>query len=126
MNFKKRLLYYLLGFGLGIFVVFAFILRNKKLDFWTPSEMIKSRLAEKPFLLSKKAECQMKCLKIYPDYVMMKVKNATVVFEPGKMIKERCKTYTLKHQQTEMVFEICPTDVKLIELNQGMDTCKCK
>jgi hypothetical protein len=125
MTFRKRLLYYLIGFGLGLFLVFAFILRNKKIDFWTPSGMIKSRIAEKPFSTTPKADCQLKCLKLYPDFVLMKVQDASIKFEPGKEIKQQCKTYTMTHKGTTMVFKICPNEVFLESITELGDSCKC-
>ena len=125
MTFRKRLMYYLIGFGLGLFMVFAFILRDKKIDFWTPSEMIKSRLAEKPFLTTSHSACQMKCLKLYPAFVMMKVKDAKIEFKPGEQISEQCKTYKMEHNGTFMIFKICPNDATLEDIHLAKDSCNC-
>lgn len=127
MTFKRRLLLYLIGFGIGLLVVFVFVLRDKKFDYWTPSEMIKSRIAEKPFLTTEKSKCQMDCLKYYPEYVMMKVKRSKLEFKPGEEIHKRCKTYTLISDSTSLIFEICPTTVTLqsIQIN-GHTNCGCE
>jgi hypothetical protein len=126
MTFKQRLTYYIIGFGIGLLVVFVFVLRDRKLDYWTPSEMIKSRLAEKPFLTTPESSCQMKCLGLYPNFVMLKVKEAEIDYDNSDKHSIPCRTYLLKHKGTEMWFKICPYDVTLLKLSQAGKTCECK
>ena len=116
----------MIGFGIGILVVFVFILRDRKLDYWTPSEMIKSRLAEKPFLTTKKSACQMNCLGLYPTFIMLKVKEAEIDFTKSDKHSIPCKTYLLQHKGTSMWFKICPYDVTLVDLIQSNKPCDCE
>lgn len=126
MTFKKRLTYYLIGFGIGLLVVVMFVLRDKKIDYWTPSEMIKSRLAEKPFLTTAQSDCQLRCLGLYPEFVMLKVKEAEIDYDRSDKHAIPCKTYLLIHKGTEMTFKICPHDVTLVAIQQTGKPCDCK
>jgi hypothetical protein len=63
MNFKQRLLRYLIGFFIGVVIVFMMFPEYDWLS-WLPNKQVMQRVREYPFYIDQVAKCKNACLGI--------------------------------------------------------------
>ena len=116
MNFKDRLKYYLLGFGLGCVIVWATLYRNNDRPSWLPEGRILEFLAKTDIIVSDDLKCKLNCNAIPVDFLNAAFfKTAKVNFEESATQRKPCPEYkiisTLSNNQTITVYiencELC-------------------
>jgi hypothetical protein len=88
MKLKNRILYYLIGFGIGL-IVTILLFQGRGCE-WTPGNRVKSSIQSSKMLISPREQCRMQCLSIADAQVFELVNNGSVDF--GKSITKETST----------------------------------
>jgi hypothetical protein len=101
MILRKRILYYLVGFGIGL--IFTIIIFQGRGCEWTPGNRVKSSIQSSKMLISPKEQCMLQCLSISDAQVFELINNGSVDF--GKSItKEDTAPFLIEGTQRGISF----------------------
>mgnify|MGYP003644734644 CR=1 FL=1 len=100
MNTKgltRRLKYYGLGFGLGLILVWATLLKDRDRAAWLPEGRILEFLEEVDMEVTSKAKCQIDCLKLDSTFMDKTFwENATVNFKKSAVKRKPCPEHYIE------------------------------
>ena len=82
MSFRKRFLYYLYGFGIGIIITF-FMFRNRGCE-WTPGNRVLVQLSNSQLLISDSVRCVLKSNGMDENSIYEILKNGKVDFSDSE------------------------------------------
>ena len=144
MNTKgltRRLKYYGLGFGLGLILVWATLLKDRDRASWLPEGRILDFLEEVDLEITSKAQCQLDCLKIDAKLFDKTFwKNAKVDFKKSVVKRKPCPEHYIKSKLADgreiaLYIENCETCMdcenertaflRSIEID-GIENCNCE
>lgn len=130
MTWRRRILLYLFGFGLGC-IIFWFLFGDR-LTGWLPESRVLSLLKNaKVFQVDSSAACELRCNKQTLADLRAAIPQADVDLGKSQAQKEPCKEYYLKMkvgtQNLDAYFSACPRDstVRLLHV-YGAEKCLCK
>ena len=130
MKFWRRLKIYLIGFGLGLIIVYI-IFGKRDLDAWMPQQRVLSLIDSVEISLSKKASCQLNCLGMEPAMLDELREVADVDFSESHVRKKPCPIYHLNSKYEGknylMIWEVCEKDgrASLHSLQEEGRKCTC-
>jgi hypothetical protein len=101
MKISKRILYYLIGFGIGL--IFTIILFQGRGCEWTPGNRVKTSLQSSKILISDQEKCKLKCLSIPDAEIFEMVNHGDVDF--GKS-DTKSSIHTFEMKGVKMDFEV--------------------
>lgn len=141
MNFKNRLKYYLIGFGLGCVIVWVTLIRNNDRPSWLPEGRILEFLAKTEINVSDELKCKLECNFIPLDFLNKSFfDKAKVNFKESATQRKPCPEYkitsTLANNQTIIVYiencELCENctqegtaTLRNFEIENASTTCEC-
>jgi hypothetical protein len=123
MNFKQRLLRYLIGVGIGCVIVYA-MFPNRNWLGWTPGNTVFRTIAYFGMDLSDRARCQLAC----DQRIAAGITHAAVFgkVDFGKSeTEEKQKKYLITLGQTKMTVAITDTIVTLEQISRPPVSCDC-
>lgn len=123
MNLKKRLLYYGLGFGMGLVLVLLFF--NLRGCEWLPGNRVMSAIRSSQIIISSNNYCKLKCNDISEEDIFTLINNGDVDFTKSNT-KERKKQYFISNSNIEISFELYAIDSTAEIINVKEKTnCSC-
>lgn len=125
MNFKQRLFRYLIGFGIGVVVVFIMFPDHDWLS-WTPGKRIMQIVREAEFSTAESAQCELSCLGLNESAVTDMRNQGKVDFKNSDT-KSSPKKYLISHGENEFTVLIGTEDTPKVQLVKitGNATCNC-
>lgn len=130
MTFWRRFRLYLIGFGLGLVLVFVFF-GSRDLMSWTPEGRVLLAIDSSEQIFSERALCQMKCLGIEKSNFVKIQEEANVNFTDSDTRKKPCPIYHLKsffrEKEYQFIWKVCENDeeVELLSIRQEDVVCDC-
>jgi hypothetical protein len=143
MNTKgltRRLKFYGIGFGLGLILVWATLLKDRDRASWLPEGRILDFLEKVDLTITKKAQCQLDCLQIDPNLFDKTFwENAEVDFKKSAVKLKPCPEHYIKSKLADgrviaLLIENCETCIdceaertaflRSIEI-EGVENCEC-
>lgn len=101
MKISKRILYYLIGFGMGL-IITIIIFQGRGCE-WTPGNRVKSSLQSSKILISEQEKCRLNCLSILDVEIFEMVNHGDVDF--GKS-DTKSTVHTFKIDGVKTDFEV--------------------
>lgn len=96
-GFKSRLKYYGLGFGLGLVLVWATLLKDRDRASWLPEGRILEFLEEVDLEITEKAQCQINCLALDSNFMDATFwENAKVVYDKSAVHRKPCPEHFIQ------------------------------
>jgi hypothetical protein len=131
MTWKRRILLYLAGFGLGVVLLFM-IFGEKVLTGWLPESRVRSLLQHaKSFQVDSIAACELRCNQQTIETLLAAIPTADLDLGKSLAQKNPCREYYLKlkpeNKSIDAYFSVCPADsaVRLLHV-YGEKNCSCK
>ena len=128
MTFWRRLRIYLVGFGLGLLIVYVFF-KDRELNTWTPQSRVLTTIDSSAVTISKRARCQISCNNFEIEDWRKIHATASVDFSESSPQKEPCPIYRLNSVFEEMdyqlIWEVCENDEKVELLSFVKEGKKC-
>ena len=130
MTFGRRLRTYLVGVGLGLFMVYVFF-GDRDLSAWTPEGRVLITIDSSALILSERAKCQIKCLELTDSSIYKIQEEADVNFSESSTRKEPCPIYkiesTWKEENYKLIWEVCENkeEVTLSSIMKEGKKCAC-
>lgn len=130
MNFTKRLQLYLLGVGIGIFIVYFFF-KDRKLDAWLPEGRVLEQIERSRVTADPLASCQLNCLNLPLKIIQQNILEGDVHFDESDTRKEPCPVYSIDIPAENMSpfkiwIEVCRDHAKLLSIEQEGKSCDCQ
>lgn len=138
---KSRFKYYGLGFGLGLVLVWATLLKDRDREAWLPEARTIEFLERTDIKVGELAKCQMECFDLPENFMDTTFwKNADIDFTKSATKRKPCPEYfissTLSNTQQKIVAyietcEVCENcdkgtaTLKSIELPETETHCDC-
>lgn len=123
----KRIIFYLIGIGIGIIMVKMFFGNRKDIRFdWLPNARTVKMLGKYPFQLEPATKEKLNCLGLIRADVDSIIKISDIDFEKSEIRDVKCKKYLLaaNYQESnyELIMQVCdsiPTlqQIDCLELN---------
>ena len=123
MNFKQRLLRYLVGVAIGCAVVF-FMFPNYDWLGWTPQKRIKQDLREFPFSVDSCAQFKMDCYGVSTAQVDVARNEGKVDFETSD-VKSNPRMYHLNYGDYSFIIAMTDSTSQLVDVMNPSKTCMC-
>ncbi len=126
MTFLQRLSRYLIGFGIGIMLVWV-LFGDREWFAWTPGNRVVSKLTTEHLFIAPKAACQLRCLAIQDTMVKHIVGEMRVNFSASKP-RQTPKEYVLYgkvDKSLRAVFQTADTASTLVEISKEGKSCNC-
>ncbi|MFZ4784632.1 MAG: hypothetical protein ACOYLH_04080 [Flavobacteriales bacterium] len=126
MNFKQRLLRYIIGLSIGCLVVFV-IFPNYDWLGWTPAKQMNKRIREATWVPSERGLCRMKCLNVDVARFDQARFYGEVDFGMSN-VHEGTPRYQLNHEDLKFQILVEDTLITLIDVDRlsSAVTCDCK
>ncbi|MBL7943278.1 MAG: hypothetical protein JNM00_10955 [Flavobacteriales bacterium] len=127
MTFLQRLSRYLIGFGIGLIIVWI-MFGDRDWFGWTPGNRVVTKITTEHLFISTKAACQLDCLAIPDTMVKPMVKEMRVNFSASKP-RQTPKEYVLYgkvDKALKAVFHTADTASTLVEISKEGKLCDCK
>lgn len=130
MTFGRRLRTYLVGFGLGLLMVYVFF-GDRDLSSWTPEGRVLIAIDSSTMIISERAKCQMKCLILSDSSIYKIQEEAEVNFSESSTRKEPCPVYNIesiwKEGNYKLIWEVCENveEVTLLSVLKDDKKCAC-
>jgi hypothetical protein len=131
MTWKRRILLYFFGFGLGVLILWI-AYGDRILDGWTPASRVRSLITNaKQFDADSTAVCKLRCAGVSLDGLRNAVKEAKVDLSRSQTSKEPCHEYylncTVGGKAVDAYFATCLKDstVRLLQVYAD-GNCDCK
>lgn len=136
----RRLRFYFIGFGLGLVLVWATLLRNRERSSWLPEGRVIEFLEKTDIAISDKAKCELECLNIDLEFMDIDFwKKADVNFPESATDRKPCPEYyitsSLSSNQNVVIFvetcDVCEdcekgtATLRSIELIDNQTNCDC-
>lgn len=128
MGFWRRLRIYLIGFGLGLLIVYG-IFGDRDLTKWTPERKILIAIDSSEVSISERALCQLNCHGFSERDIPDLMRDADIDFSESNTAKEPCPIYNISSQEEKyhMLWEVCEREEKVLLLDFVSDqSCACK
>lgn len=125
MNFKQRLFRYLIGFGIGVVVVFIMFPEYDWLS-WTPGKRIMNIVREAEFSTAESVQCELSCLGLDQNSVINMRNEGSVDFKNSDT-KSSPKKYLISYGEnvyTVLIGSEAKPKVQLVKIT-GKTTCSC-
>jgi hypothetical protein len=123
MNFKQRLLRYLVGVAIGCAVVF-FMFPNYDWLGWTPQKRVMQDMREFPFSVDSCAYYKLNCFGIGEEQVTLARNEGHVDFETSD-VKANPRRYHLNYGDYSFIVAMSDTTSTLIDVMNPTKTCLC-
>jgi hypothetical protein len=124
MNFKQRLLRYLVGFSIGVVIVFMMFPQYDWLS-WVPNKQVMQRVREYPFFIDQVAKCKNECLGIDSLTLQTARIEGRIDFSMSD-VKRSPKTYYMEHNEIGYTLQLTDTTVTLIDAMKVDVECDCR
>jgi len=124
MNFKQRLLRYLIGFSIGVVIVFMMFPEYDWLS-WVPNKQVMKRVREYSFYIDPVAECKNECLGIDPEHLQRARLDGRIIFSKSD-VKRLPKTYYMEHEEIGYTLQMTDSTVTLIDAIKANVDCACQ
>lgn len=115
MKFWRRFKYYLIGFGLGLLLVYG-IFGGRDLTTWTPEGRVLQAIDSSQVSISERALCQLECNSLSFADIQWIMEDADVDFSESSTRKKPCPLYhiTAVDEKYFMIWEVCEKEEKVI------------
>jgi hypothetical protein len=123
MNFKQRLLRYLLGVAIGCVVVFLMFPQYDWLG-WTPQKRMKQDLREFPFSVDSCAAYKLQCYGMAEDQLML-VRNDGVFDFDKSDVKATPRRYHVNYGNYSFIIAMSDTTSTLVDVMNPSKVCTC-
>lgn len=125
MNFKQRLLRYVLGLGIGLLLVWA-MFGNRSWLGWTPGQRLLRDMREMKLAKTEKAQCQMDCIGISDQAIKTLLVEGKVDFDQSST-RTSPKVYVIKSKELNSSFEVSDSTATLVQvvLAESNQECPC-
>lgn len=130
MTFWRRVRTYLIGFGLGLVMVYV-MFGDRELNTWVPSKRVLTAIDSSSVTISERAKCQITCLNLQENEWKKLQADATVNFSESNVNKEPCPVYHLesvyKNEEHLLIWEVCEDaeKVQLLAVRKEGKKCNC-
>jgi hypothetical protein len=131
MTFKKRLRLYMIGFIIGIPIMWYMMRRKQTFKF--PSEIVVEQMLAQPIKYTKHARCRMECRNISEEEVITILRTGEVNFSKSEVQAKPCKKYAIEGktndgQNVRIIFGKCDDETKVITtIDLGVEhECHCE
>ncbi len=131
MTFKKRLRLYMIGFVIGLPIMWFMMRRKQTIMF--PSEIVVEQMLANPISYTKHARCRMECRNISEEEIITILKTGSVNFSKSEVHAEPCKKYAIEGktndgQEVRIIFGKCNDVTKVITaIDLGVEhECHCE
>lgn len=113
MTFRKRLVYYLYGFGIGIIITF-FMFRNRGCE-WTPGNRVLIQLSNSQLLISDSVICVLKANGLDENSIFEVLKTGKVDFSASQT-QSNPKRYAVEtsNQKNKIIFLMLNDSVAVV------------
>lgn len=123
MNFKQRLLRYLIGFFIGVLVVFMMFPEYDWLS-WLPNKQVMKNVRENEFYVSPDVDCKIQCLSIDTTVLQKARLEGKIIFSKSD-VKRIPKTYYMEHGDMNYTLQMTDSTVTLIDVTKASVDCTC-
>lgn len=123
MNFKQRLLRYLIGVAIGSAIVF-FMFPNYDWLGWTPQKRIKQDMRDFPFAIDSCAAQKLTCYGIGSREVDLARYDGSVDFETSD-VKANPRRYHLNYGEYSFIIAMTDSTSTLIDVLNAAKICTC-
>ncbi len=97
MNTLRKILFYLIGFGLGLLIVKALFGRRELKCSYFPNDRVLSDIAKKDLIIPPFIDCKKECLGLSTERIEVALAQASINFKKSNTQLDSCKTYWLTH-----------------------------
>ena len=123
MNFKQRLLRFLIGVAIGCAVVF-FMFPNYDWLGWTPQKRMKEDLRDFPFSIDSCASYKMQCYGLTDAQLQLAKSDGSFDFEKSD-VKANPRRYHLNYGDYSFIVAMSDTTSELIDVMNPSKVCMC-
>ena len=128
MNFKQRLLRYLIGFGIGIMIsLFFFGDKLHLFTSWLPSNVVKSRLVDSYWDVSPRSTCLLACIEMDVPEFKSQIVSGEVDFK-GSLTEGEQKEYELVFPESDLLrsarFAVKDSSARILDI-RAVKNCDC-
>lgn len=124
MNFKQRLVRYLIGFFIGVLIVFMMFPQYDWLS-WVPNKQVMKRVRESSFYIDPVAKCKNECLGIDSNRLQRARNEGKIIFSKSD-VKRLPKTYYMEHEEIGYTLQVTDSTVTLIDAMKPNVDCACQ
>lgn len=132
MRQSKRVLFFILGVGLGCFIAFG-LFGGRDVTFnYLPNARVVNYLTQYPLKYQPKAECQKSCYDLDSMAIVQLIRNGSVDFDKSNPRPDSgiCKSYFIEGEmygkQASVIVETCDTIGVIKEFDYPSDVyCDC-
>ena len=130
MTFWRRVRTYLIGFGLGLVMVYV-MFGDRELNTWIPSKRVLTTIDSSAVTISDRAKCQLACLNLQEKDWKELQSTATVNFSESSVDKKPCPVYNLETTKNNedylLIWKVCESDEKvtLVAIRKDGKRCDC-
>ena len=120
MDFAKRLLWYFIGFGIGI--IFVIIFFGNRTDIscnYFPDARVKDNIERKVINYDKATIDKLESLDLDSSKISELLKNGDVIFAKSNTELDSCKTYFIENKDINVIFENCDSIVNILEIHKA-------
>lgn len=130
MNFQERLKLYMIGFLMGLLLVYVLFGNRSCLSL---SEVKMAELKKQPLKLSEKARCQWKCLSKTYAQLKSELNFFEINFDKSRTLEKPCRIYYLEPRKPfkqfypyHLILKDCEDTTIVSEVNfQNTRICPC-
>ncbi|MCK5782142.1 MAG: hypothetical protein KAH10_06100 [Flavobacteriales bacterium] len=114
MDFANRVLWYAIGFGIGIiFVIIFFGNRSDISCNYFPDARVKDNIERKIINYDKTTTDMLYNLSLDSSDISKLLKNGDVIFSKSNTKLDSCKTYYIENKEINVLFENCDSIVNI-------------
>lgn len=124
MNFKQRLLRYLVGFLIGVLIVFMMFPEYDWLS-WLPNKQVMKNVRENQFYIAPEVDCKIKCMNIDSTSLQQARLGGKIIFSKSD-VKRIPKTYFMEYGDVNYTLEMTDSTVTLIDVMKLNVDCPCQ
>jgi hypothetical protein len=129
MGFWRRLRTYLIGVGLGCFMVYFFF-KDRQFDAWLPEGRVLEQIERSVIQPSSNANCWLRCTALSNDTLMKSLVQGEVDFGESETRREPCPIYLISSQLAGEAItyrvELCRDTAFILEMHGIRQDCSCR
>jgi len=135
MNFKQRLLRYLVGFLIGVLIVFMMFPEYDWLS-WLPNKQVMKNVRENQFYIAPEVDCKIKCMNIDSTNLQQGMNIDSTNLQQARLggkiifsksdVKRIPKTYFMEYGDVNYTLEMTDSTVTLIDVMKLNVDCPCQ
>ena len=130
MKFWRRLKVYLIGFGLGLIIVYV-LFGERDLNNWLPQQRVLTAIDSAVITISERAKCQIKCQELPQNFWQEMSQDAKIDFSESETRRSPCPLYRMnsnyRGKKYLLIWEVCQKkkEVELLAISADGQKCDC-